>query len=298
MRARPRTARRPEYEYVDPHGSVASGTPLSERAARELGVAISVAAHSPPAIDILGALRIGKEPRLADGWNGGGCHVFALALAEWLKSSERRAIVERRYVDLRHRDLPVRVDIAKRAHRVVTPEKPRVRVIAQPGPARPYLVHVVLAFRGWHFDDRGAWTEREIRHVYGGFALVDYFPQRFRKMHLARDPKDVTALAEVFHHALGSWRDWAPDPPTGGAEQLELGNVFLRRGAGRCPIPYVSYDKRNEALDAARSKRRGKGGEGRRRMSKTRVALEERLAGMEDAPVVATARKVPARRGR
>lgn len=266
------------FKPKDPHGDPASGAPLSERAARALGVALAVAAHSPPAIDLLATLRAEGGPRVAQGWNGGGCHVFAVALVKWLREGERRGSALRSYVDLGSPKLALRVEEIPREERTgcFPPERPRMRVIARPAPERPHMIHVVVWWRGWYFDDRGAWSERELRHAYDRYGIVDYVPHHWRREPLARDPKDADALAEILFLALRSWRDWAP-PPCESLDRAGLHQGFFYPGEGLLFDVSRSYNARHEALRARR--RKGKTRK-RPRMTRKMIAAAEAREGM------------------
>ena len=167
----------------------AAGGTLTEMQARMFGQAIVVAAHGPASVALLDKIDVefgvGKLLRdtgvVVESWNAGGCHVFAMALCNWIN---------------RH---------AEKVSQVAAPV-----VYADAG----RMIHVVTSWRGWLFDDRGAWSLDEFLLCYDreyDGEVIPYVASKYTKASLPRKRSYAKSLESIFEASLLSPEEWIPD---------------------------------------------------------------------------------------
>ncbi len=200
--------------------------------AMALGVAVCAAAYSPPAVRQLLRLKSppggGYRPGQIEQWCAGGCCVFAVALALWLNVAPQRRRARGalppppKWVQIGSRgDAPPRLALA--ARRFVLEMRARERPLRASTvaleqrrpewPDEPALVHAMVSFGGWLFDDRGAWEPSAVVSMYGGtfdgLRVVPYVAGRYAGDGCPRGAREVEALRGVFRSHLGDdWRRW------------------------------------------------------------------------------------------
>lgn len=164
--------------------------PLTESQARMLGQAIAVAAHNPASIRLLDRIDAeygaGHAPRdtgvVVESWSAGGCHIFASALCGWINRCEDEG-------------WPTAAPMV-----YATEER---------------MIHVITSWRGWLFDDRGAWGAEEFLDIYGKYdgdgELLPYVASKYATANIPRRPGYVKRLEAIFESSLCSPGEWIPD---------------------------------------------------------------------------------------
>jgi hypothetical protein len=156
--------------------------------ARMLGQAIAVAAHSPASIELLdeidaefGVGGVRRDTGVAvESWSAGGCHIFTGALCSWIN---------------------------RRKDKVASMANPMIYT------ANKRMVHVITFWRGWLFDDRGAWSRDEFLDIYSKFhgKLIPYVASKYATANVPRRPGYVKSLEAILDESLLSPDEWIPD---------------------------------------------------------------------------------------
>ncbi len=161
--------------------------PLTETQATALGTALAVASHGPEARALFETIQFPHGDRI-ESWSVGGCHLFALAVTAWINEGRKSSRSPRAEPWVLGTDL--------------------------------HLCHVTTLYRGWLFDDRGAWTQaRMLRHYrgLGHYWLQPYDPTRYTAdlATMPTDVKAVRALTDVLRGALGRVSEWTASRSVG-----------------------------------------------------------------------------------